>query len=70
MSSLQCLTSLAEVSTDQSSAWENVILSSYLEALAAWLRSYEQLYINTGKPVPEDVWEIMAAAVRAATIYE
>jgi hypothetical protein len=51
-------------------AWENDTLPAYLEALAAWLRSYEHAYKNTGRPVPTDPWEVLAAAVRAATIYE
>jgi hypothetical protein len=51
-------------------SWENDTLSTYLEALAAWLRVYEQAYVNTGRPVPSDPWDILTAAVRAATIYE
>lgn len=45
-------------------------LSTYLEALAAWLRVYDQAYVNTDRPVPTDPWEVLAAAVRTATIYE
>jgi hypothetical protein len=38
--------------------------------MAAWLKEYEQSYINTGRPVPEDGWTIFAQAVRAAAVYE
>lgn len=50
--------------------WENQTIPAYLEAMAAWLESYEQSYINTGKPVPADGWTIFAHALQAATIYE
>jgi hypothetical protein len=54
----------------RTSTWENVTLPEYLEALAAWLRVYEHAYTNRGEPVPDDIWEVMTAAVNAATIYE
>ena len=54
----------------RTSSWENPTLAAYLEALAAWLRVYEHAYTNSGRPVPNDVWEVMTAAVRAATQYE
>jgi hypothetical protein len=60
----------SEARSEAGGAWENISLPAYLEAMGAWLRSYERAYINTGRPVPEDPWEIVAAAVRAATIYE
>jgi hypothetical protein len=50
--------------------WENKTLPAYLEALAAWLGAYENAYINTDRVVPTDPWEILTAAVQAATIYE
>jgi len=50
--------------------WENDTLPAYFEALAAWLRVYEQSFINTGRAVPTDPWEVLAVAVRAATVYE
>jgi hypothetical protein len=56
--------------SERGDSWENVTLPAFLEAMAAWLRSYDHAYMNTGRPVPEDVWEVVAAAVRAATIYE
>jgi hypothetical protein len=60
----------AEARSGRTEEWENDTLPAYLEALAAWLRVYEQAYINTGKPVPADVWDVVAAAARAARIYE
>jgi hypothetical protein len=59
-----------EAGSGRGSKWENVTLASYLEAMAAWLRVYEQAYVNTGRPIPEDVWEVLADAAHAATIYE
>lgn len=59
-----------EADAGQTEEWENVTLSAYLEALAAWLKSYENAYINTDRAVPQDPWEIMKTAFTAATIYE
>lgn len=59
-----------EARSERGDSWENITLPGFLEAMAAWLRSYERAYINTGRPVPYDPWEVMDAAVRAATIYE
>jgi len=43
---------------------------AYIEAMAAWLESYEQVYINAGPSVPTDGWTVFAAALQAAAIYE
>lgn len=59
-----------EVYAGQTEEWENVTLPAYLEALAGWLKSYENAYINTDRPIPQDPWEIMKTAFTAATIYE
>jgi hypothetical protein len=50
--------------------WENVTVPAYIEAMAAWLDGYEQVYINTGREVPTDGWTVCAAALLAAAIYE
>jgi hypothetical protein len=50
--------------------WENTSIPEYLEAMAAWLRSYERAYLNMGEPVPADGWAVFAQALRAAVIYE
>jgi len=47
-----------EVHAGQTEEWENVTLPAYLEALAGWLKSYENAYINTGRAVPENPWGI------------
>ena len=60
----------AEARSGRTGEWQNDTLPAYLEALAAWLRVYEQAYVNTGRPVPSDAWEVVAAAARAAIIYE
>ena len=59
-----------EAYAGQTEEWENVTLAAYLEALAGWLKSYENAYINTGRAVPKDPWEIIKTAFTAATIYE
>jgi hypothetical protein len=59
-----------EVRSGRAEEWENNTLSSFLEAFAAWLKVFEQAYANTGRPIPADPWEVVTAAVQAATIYE
>jgi hypothetical protein len=59
-----------EARTERGDSWESITLPGFLEAMAAWLGSYEHAYIDTGRSVPDDPWEVMASAVRAATIYE
>jgi hypothetical protein len=68
IASLEELASVAR--TEHGDSWENVTLPGFLEAMAAWLHSYERAYTNTGRPIPDDPWEIMVAAVRAAAMYE
>jgi hypothetical protein len=60
----------SEARSERRDSWENVTLPEFLEAMGAWLRSYEHAYINMGRPVPDDPWDVMAAALRAATVYE
>ena len=50
--------------------WENVTIPDYLEAMAAWLEGFEQVYVNTGRQVPTDGWTVFAGALQAAAIYE
>lgn len=59
-----------EARSEDGGTWENTSLPAFLEAMAAWLRVYEHGYINTGLPVPDDPWEVIIAAVQAATVYE
>lgn len=50
--------------------WENGTLSRFLEAFSASLGSIENDYLNTGRPVPEDPWVLVAAALASARYYE
>lgn len=59
-----------EARTGRIDAWENDTLPAFLEALAAWLKVFEHAYVNARRPVPADPWEVLAAAVQAATTYE
>jgi hypothetical protein len=61
---------LAEWNAGTTKRWENVTIPAYLEAMAAWLEGFEQVYINTGRQVPSDGWTVFAAALQAAAIYE
>lgn len=61
---------LADWSDGPPANWENQSLPHYLEALAAWLADCDGYYANRGTPIPWNGWEVMQAAVRAATVYE
>ena len=61
---------LAEWDGGAPKRWENVTITAYLEAMAAWLDGYEHAYINTGRTVPTDGWSVFASALQAAAIYE
>jgi hypothetical protein len=51
--------------------WENRNLSSYLEALGAWIGDLDGVYLNKGEDIPENIsWQFFAQALLAATIYE
>lgn len=50
--------------------WENVTVPDYLEALASWLEDCDGYYANRGVAVPGNGWEVAAAAVQAAAVYE
>ncbi|ADG73318.1 conserved hypothetical protein [Cellulomonas flavigena DSM 20109] len=51
-------------------AWENSTLETFLDAFAALLGSIENAYVNSGRPVPDDAWAVVADAVRGARFYE
>ncbi|MEV6193384.1 hypothetical protein AB0M19_13410 [Streptomyces sp. NPDC051920] len=56
---------------EDGSSWENPDLSSFLEALAAWIDDADGWYSNTGHELPASGdWRFFARALRAATIYE
>lgn len=50
--------------------WDNQSLPDYLEALAGWLDDCEGYYANRGVAIPWNGWEVMQAALRAATVAE
>ncbi|MBM0125347.1 DUF7660 family protein [Pimelobacter simplex] len=50
--------------------WENVTLDRFLDAFNALLGSIENAYINTGRPVPDSPWTLIAEALRGAPFYE
>jgi hypothetical protein len=51
--------------------WENSTLDLYLDAIAAWVRAYENYYTNTNQPVPTNIsWRFFADVLTAARIYE
>lgn len=56
---------------DNAEEWENNVLESYLEAIAAWVDDMEGYYQNRGEPVPEyPTWKTFAEILLAAKIYE
>ncbi len=50
--------------------WENWTIPQYLEAMAAWLESYENAWTNRGEEPPTDGWVIFGHALQAAARYE
>ena len=59
---------LAELVDGQ--AWENQTLERFLDAFSALLGSIENAYSNTGRPLPDSPWELVAEALRGARYYE
>ena len=52
-------------------AWENADLERFLEAMAAWVRSMENAYKNTGRKFPsQPSWKMIADILLAAKMYE
>lgn len=52
-------------------SWENRDLDSFLEALAAWMESMENVYRNNNRPFPDPPsWSTFADMLLAARIYE
>ena len=50
--------------------WDNHALPDYLDALASWLDDCESYYASRGVAIPWNGWEVMQAALRAATLHE
>jgi len=54
-----------------SAEWENPTVDKFLEAMAAWVRSMDNYYRNTGKTsVVSPTWSVFADILSAAKIYE
>jgi hypothetical protein len=51
--------------------WENVDLSEFLEALAAWTEVMDKAYRNRGETLPDEPsWKMIGEMLFAATMYE
>jgi hypothetical protein len=51
--------------------WQNTDLSSFLEAMAAWIEDMNGYYQNAGEKVSElPPWRILADVLIAARMYE
>lgn len=62
---------LADDLRENSDAWENPTLDRFLDALARWTSSMENVYRNTGRPVPQEPsWRTFGEMMLAARIYE
>jgi hypothetical protein len=52
-------------------AWENVLLESYLDGLAAAMEDIEQTYASRGETAPEQPsWKLVAQLLVSASGYE
>ncbi len=51
-------------------SWENAELGVFLQAMASWLSTFPQVYVNLKEPIPEPDWKFVADCLRAARIYE
>ncbi len=62
---------LAEQSRRRPDEWENRDLSSYLEAMAAWVEDMDGYYQNRGEAVPaQPPWNLLRDMLEAAKVYE
>jgi hypothetical protein len=56
---------------DHADAWENGDLSSFLDAMAAWIEDMDGYYEAHGEPVPtQPTWKVLAQVFAAARVYE
>jgi hypothetical protein len=56
---------------DHPGRWENNDLSSFLEAMVAWVADSEGYYRNHGQPVPDaETWRTLARVLYASRMYE
>lgn len=65
------LGSLLEDLQSNRSSWENNTLDEYLDGIKSWTEDMNGYYVNTDKPIPENVnWRVFAEILAAATMYE
>jgi len=71
-SRVELISLIRELSSEDSSAWDNSDLSSFLEALSGWIGDCDGYYQNTGSDLAPDSpsWQLFADALLAAKIYE
>jgi hypothetical protein len=50
--------------------WENWTVPAFLEAMGAWLQSYENAWTNAGETPPTDGWIVFRWALEAGARYE
>lgn len=50
--------------------WENWTIPTFLEAMGAWLDSYENAWTNVGEDPPTDGWVVFKHALEAGARYE
>lgn len=63
--------SLRQDFIDNPQNWENRDLSSFLEAMSAWVSDADGYYQNVGQPLPNaEVWRTVASILYASKIYE
>ena len=56
---------------DRPEEWANADLSSFLEAVGAWIEDMDGYYQNLGRPVPgQPTWQVLAEMLLAAKVYE
>ena len=63
---------ITNLATQDTSKWENGDLSSFLEALGAWINDCDGYYTNRESTINPNKanWQLIADALQAASIYE
>ena len=63
---------IRELSSEDTSKWENSDLGSFLEALSGWVGDCDVYYKKTGSDLDPDSpsWQLFADALQAAKVYE
>lgn len=68
---LTVVRALVQLHERDPAAWENADISSYLDAVVAWVEDSDGYYENIGeRPSREASWSFFADALRAGRIYE